>query len=169
MPKKPTLAEQINKRNWWHSPPIDKRAYKKRGMFLASSFREAEFYGRPEEQARKVIIKNPLIGTEAEIIKQLFGEDSCQAKKLAELEKWDRGYDVETTIKDRFALDQEMKEAAEVKGYDSIAIVTERRLEQVRNCKLPKSVELNVLDIDNEMLTKKIEIDSKDQALFRLR
>lgn len=149
MPRILTLAEQINKRNWWHSPPVDKKAYKKRGMFLSSSFKEEEFYGRPEDQARKVTIKNPLIGTEREIIKQLFGEDSPQAKKSAEFEKWDRGDNVETSLEDRFALDQEMKEAAEAQGYDAIAIVTEKGLEKVRKCGLPRSVELNVLDIEN--------------------
>jgi hypothetical protein len=43
------LVRHINRKAWWHVPPRDPRAYEKRGKFLASSFREAEFYGRPHD------------------------------------------------------------------------------------------------------------------------
>src|ERR1051326_2557287 len=41
------LISYINRKDWWHVPPEDPTAYQKRGMFLSSTFRQAEFYGRP--------------------------------------------------------------------------------------------------------------------------
>jgi hypothetical protein len=36
------LIAHVNRKQWWHVPPVDPNAYKKRGKFLASSFVEAE-------------------------------------------------------------------------------------------------------------------------------
>ena len=38
-----TLLAVVGRKAWWHVPPMDPRAYKKRGKFFASSFVEAEF------------------------------------------------------------------------------------------------------------------------------
>src|ERR1700683_3374384 len=67
------LIAHVNRRNWWHVPPQDPSAYSKRGKFLASSFAEAEFWGRPLDEPMKVKISNPLIGDEATIERELFG------------------------------------------------------------------------------------------------
>jgi len=45
---------RINRKDWWHVPPRDPSAYKKRGQFFASSFREAEFWGRPLDEPQRV-------------------------------------------------------------------------------------------------------------------
>ena len=45
--QKGMLIARINRKDWWHVPPSDPNAYEQRGMFLASTFREAEFWGRP--------------------------------------------------------------------------------------------------------------------------
>jgi hypothetical protein len=41
------IVAHVNRKAWWHVPPQDPMAYSKRGKFFASSFAEAEFYGRP--------------------------------------------------------------------------------------------------------------------------
>lgn len=67
------LITHINKKDWWHVPPTDPLAYSKRGKFLSSSFREAEFYGRPLDVPEHVRISKPLLGDEATIETVLFG------------------------------------------------------------------------------------------------
>ena len=140
-----SLTEQINRRSWWHSPPVDKLAYKKRGIFLASSFKECEFYGRPLDEPIKVQVSNPLIGVEKNIIKILYGIGSDQMKAHNSL--------INDTAKDtlnvRFHLDADIFTAAKKKGFDSIAIVTENGLEKIKEGKLPRSVELNVFNIND--------------------
>jgi hypothetical protein len=135
------FAEQINKRDWWHCPPEDKKAYKARGVFLASSFKECEFYGRPLDKPLKVHVTNPLIGTEENIIKKLFGNNSKQMGASKSL----INRTAKQILKVRFQLDKEMCKAARNQGYDAIAVVTQKGLEKVREGKLPRSVELNVL------------------------
>lgn len=41
------LLARINRKDWWHVPPANPAAYGQRGKFLASTFQEAEFWGRP--------------------------------------------------------------------------------------------------------------------------
>ena len=41
------IVAHVNRKAWWHVPPQDPMAYRKRGKFFASSFAEAEFDGRP--------------------------------------------------------------------------------------------------------------------------
>lgn len=140
-----TLAEQINKRRWWLSPPADKKAYKKRGMFLASSYKECEFYGRPLDEPIRVSVSNPLVDTEQNIIQFLFGNDSSQMTAYNAL--------INNTAKEllrvRFKLDADLFMTAKSKNFDSIAVVTEKGLEKAKNHKLPSSVELNIIDIEN--------------------
>ncbi|OGP64101.1 MAG: hypothetical protein A3K22_02290 [Deltaproteobacteria bacterium RBG_16_42_7] len=146
-----TLTEQINKRNWWHSPPADKKAYRKRGIFLASSYKECEFYGRPLNKPIKVSVSNPLVDTEENVIRLLFGDDSPQMSAHMAL----KAGGAREPLKVRFKLDKDLFSAAKGNNYDAIAIVTEKGLEKVRNCRLPKSVELNVLDIENGIFIKR--------------
>jgi hypothetical protein len=37
------LIAFVNRKRWWHVPSRDPEAYRKRGKFLASSYREGEF------------------------------------------------------------------------------------------------------------------------------
>lgn len=125
------LVAHINRKDWWHVPPQDPAAYRKRGKFLASSFREAEFWGRPLDQPLRVIVKRPLVGDEDTIEKELFGR---------RISRDDIG------VEKRWNLDAKMKEAALAKGYDSILLMTGKAYAQFKSRgKLPRSMELNLL------------------------
>ncbi|HUI43784.1 MAG TPA: hypothetical protein VL523_17625 [Terriglobia bacterium] len=54
------LIAHINRKAWWHVPPRDPSAYRKRGKFYASSFAEAEFWGRPLDRPERAATPNPL-------------------------------------------------------------------------------------------------------------
>ena len=127
------LIAFVNRKNWWHVPPRDSDAYKKRGKFLASTYKEAEFWGRPLDQPEKVRIEKPLIGDEATIEKILFGK---------------RVSDPDIEMEDRFALDARIKKAALAKGYDSIVLMAPKSFEELKqNGKMPRSLELNIFGV----------------------
>src|SRR2546430_17541106 len=67
------LIAHVNRKDWWHVLPRDPSAYSERGKFLAWSFREAEFWGRPLDEPQRVSIARPLIGDEETIEKSLLG------------------------------------------------------------------------------------------------
>ena len=67
------LVARINRKGWWHVPPADAKAYEKRGKFLASTFRDAEFWGRPLGTPIRVNVVNPLVGDEPTIETELLG------------------------------------------------------------------------------------------------
>ena len=130
------LISHINRKGWWHVPPMDPGAYRKRGRFFASSFPEAELYGRPLDTPQRVTIANPLVGDESTVCRALFGKviSFAQAEDRSFLEK-------------RLALDARMKRTASARGYDSIVIMHPRTFGLFRNTgKIPRSVELNVLN-----------------------
>ncbi len=125
------LIAHINRKEWWHVPPREPDAYRKRGKFLASSFRDAEFWGRPLDQPQKVAVNRPLVGDESAIEKNLFGRRVSRE---------------DIAIQKRWALDARMKRAALAKGYDSIVLMTPNAFAQFKaSGKLPRSLELNIL------------------------
>jgi len=132
---KDKLLARINRKDWWHVPPSDPKAYENRGMFLASTFREAEFWGRPLDTPIRVNVLNPIIGDESTIQNELGvvspkypGDDSPR------LFEW------------RWALDAKLKNAALAKGYDAIVLLSSSGYAQfVGEGKLPLSIELNLL------------------------
>ena len=127
------IVRHINRKAWWHVPPVDSAAYAKRGKFLASSFAAAEFWGRPLDEPQKVKVASPLIGDEATIEKALFG-------RLVSTP--------DITMKQRWALDAKMKKAAMVKGYDCIVLMAPKPYEKfIASGKLPRSIELNILNV----------------------
>ena len=129
------LVAHINRKAWWHVPPRDPSAYSKRGKFLASSFREAEFWGRPLDEPQRVMVSTPLIGDEETIEKKLFGR-RVSSDDIAMEERW--------------KLDAKMRRAALKKGYDSIVLMTPKAFAEFRSTgKLPRSMELNALNLDN--------------------
>lgn len=126
------LIAHINRKNWWHVPPQDPTAYRKRGRFLASSFVEAEFWGRPLDEPQRVTVARPLVGDEGAIERKLFGRRLSSES---------------ISVKERWALDAKMKIAAEAKGYDSIVLITPKAFSALRRSgKLPRSIELNILN-----------------------
>jgi hypothetical protein len=125
------LVTHVNRKAWWHVPPVDPDAYRKRGKFLSSSFSEARFWGRPLNHPQTASIANPLVGDEATIEKRLFGK---------------RVSTPDLTLDQRFRLDAEMKRAAVSKGYDSILLMTPGSFMRLKSeQKLPRSFELNIL------------------------
>ena len=130
------LIKRINRKYWWHVQPQDPDAYKKRGKFYASSYDDAEFYGRPGDPQR-VTVQRPLVGDEEHIEMTLFGH--CPHLELSKLEC---GLPV---ILARLDLDAKVKEAAVAEGYDCIALFTPKAFAVFQaSGKLPRSIELNV-------------------------
>jgi hypothetical protein len=126
------LTAHVNRKKWWHVPPVDPNAYQKRGKFLASTYEESEFWGRPLDDAERVTIAKPLVGDEKTIERRLFGQ-TVPRKGIH-------------PIKERFALDAKMKRAALAKGYDSIVLMSPKAFCEFRSSgKLPRSIELNIL------------------------
>src|SRR6266571_4115134 len=82
------LVAHVNRKEWWHVPPRDPVAYNKRGKFFASSFREAEFWGRPLDEPQKVVVRRPLVGDENTIERALFGRRVSREGIEVE-ERWD--------------------------------------------------------------------------------
>lgn len=127
------VVAHVNRKSWWHVPPIDPNAYRKRGKFLASSFGEAEFWGRPLDDPQRVTIAMPLVGDEATIERTLFG--NCVSTG-------------ELTIDQRFKLDARMKRAALKKGYDSILLMARKSYVRYKSTgKFPRSLELNIMRV----------------------
>lgn len=129
------LIQRINRKDWWHVPPSDPKAYEKRGKFLASTFREAEFWGRPLNTPIRVTVKNPLIGDEKSIELELLGAPVTPP-----------GDDYQKLLEWRWALDAKLKKAALAKGYDSIVLLSPAAWDKfITTGNIPLSIELNVL------------------------
>lgn len=107
------LVSHLKKKNWWHVPPLAPTACRKRGKFLASSFVEAKFYGRPFDEPQRVKIANPLIGDDETICRSLFG------KIISVPEPEKRSF-----LRKRLALDARIKKSALNLGHDSILLLT---------------------------------------------
>ena len=115
---------------------MDPKAYRKRGKFLASSFAEAEFYGRPLDEAERTQVTNPLIGSERAVCRVLFGRFIRVP-----------GDEAKDVVEKRFALDARMKNRALAQGYDSIVIMHPKcYTEFKRTGKIPRMLELNILN-----------------------
>jgi hypothetical protein len=134
------LLAHINRKDWWHVPPTDPDAYQKRGKFLASTFREAEFWGRPLDTPTHVTIRNPIIGDEPTIESELLGAP-CEHPRD----------DSPNLLRWRWRLDAKLKKAALAKGYDSIVLLSRSGYAKfLAEGRIPRSIELNVLRRDWE-------------------
>ena len=124
------MVKRINRKDWWHVPPEDPDAYKKRGKFLASTYGEAEFWGRPLMEPLRVKVQSPLIGDEATIEVELLG------KRVAT---------EDIKVEARFKLDARLKKAAVKQGYDCIVLMSPTGFREYKKSgKIPRSIELNV-------------------------
>lgn len=123
------LIVHINSHKWWRTALPDEKTVEARGVFYASSFRDAEFYGRPIDTPFSVNVKNPLLGDETHIMQTLGLPLPSQ----------------DISISERFALDSKMMVLATAKGYDSIALMTTKGYEaHSRTGAVPRSIELQV-------------------------
>jgi len=126
------LIQHINRKDWWHVTPTDPRAYQKRGKFFSSTFKEAEFYGRPNDIPEKVAIASPLVGD----------NDTIERKLIGRVESYP-----DIGVRERFALDAKLRRVALQKGCDSIVLLSESGFRKFKNeGKTPRSIELNILD-----------------------
>jgi len=133
------LVDKINKSLWWHVAPSDPNAYKKRGKFLASTFNQAAFYGRPNDEPERVKISNPLWGvSEQDILKILFPSN------YEELYKSVTNIGEATWHKKRIALDAKMYQGAKRMGYDAIILLTKNAIKDLEANRKPRSIELNL-------------------------
>jgi hypothetical protein len=124
------IVAHVNRKAWWHVPPQDPMAYSKRGKFFASSFSEAEFYGRPLDEPQRVVIAQPLVGDEQAIAKALGIPPQHAGMSLEEI----------------VAHDVLWRNAALAKGFDSIVLITPKAFTRLTtDGKLPRSLELNLL------------------------
>jgi hypothetical protein len=124
------IVAHVNRKKWWHVPPNDPMAYSKRGKFFASSFREAEFYGRPLDIPQRVVIAKPLVGDEQAIAKVLGIPPQHDGMSLEEIAVHDVLW----------------RNAALAKGFDSIVLMTPKAFTHfTSDDKLPRSLELNLL------------------------
>jgi hypothetical protein len=124
------LVAHVNRNGWWHVPPLDPGAYPKRGMFCASTYKEAEFYGRPNDDPERVRIARPLVGDERAISRALGIPPQLSGMTLEEVAQHDARW----------------RNAALALGYDSIVLMSAKGFSGFRaNGKIPSSMELNVL------------------------
>lgn len=125
------LIARVNRKLWWRTCLPDEKAIRDRGLFFASSFEEAEFYGRPLDTPFRVKIKSPIVGSFVYIQKRLLGKN----------------FTYDDTVKAIFAHDKLLKRCAQLFGFDSIIVLSAHGHKKFYSEKrLPKSVELNVFD-----------------------
>jgi hypothetical protein len=139
------LIQRINRKDWWHVPPVDPASYSKRGKFLASTYRAAEFWGRPNSEPERVKIKNPLIGDEETIECTLLG--CYESKSWPDIDK-----DIaagKPFAARRYALDARLYQAGRVRGYDAIVLLSPSNFAKFKaEGRIPLSIELNLLTGD---------------------
>lgn len=125
------IVAHVNRKKWWHVPPQDPAAYKKRGKFLASSFNEAEFYGRPLDVPERVMIARPLVGDERTIARVLGIPPQREGMSLEEIAEHDARWKI----------------AALAKGFDSIVLMSPTAFAKFKTDGTPpRSLELNILN-----------------------
>lgn len=125
------LVAHVNRKNWWHVPPVDPDAYKKRGKFYSASFAAAEFWGRPLDESERVAISKPLVGDEKRIARVLGFPPQREGMTLEQIA----------------AHDAKWRNAALKKGFDAILLMAPKCFAEWKAVgKIPRSLELNVLD-----------------------
>ncbi len=151
---KEVLIHKINKSEWWHVTPADPDAYSKRGKFLASTYQQAEFYGRPNDISDKVFITNPVYGfSEKEIMLQLFpGEHNNRFLKEYEKLKSialqpEANKHVKNWYQIRIRLDAAMFKKAKSLGHDAIVLMPKNGRKELQRNRKPSAIELNLLNV----------------------
>ncbi|MFH1232742.1 MAG: BRO family protein [Patescibacteria group bacterium] len=136
---KKILVDKINQSLWWHVTPSDPDAYKKRGKFLASTYSQAAFYGKPNIKPGRVKILHPLCSdSEKTILKVLF-PDTHQRMLL-----FVTGANGSDYYARRINLDAKMHKQAKKLGYDSIVLLGSTAINELVKNRKPRSIELNL-------------------------
>jgi len=133
------LIQKINQSLWWHVTPADPDAYKKRGKFLASTYAQAEFYGRPNDNPEKIKISNPLCEiSEVQILKRLFPQEYQSLFFDVTVNSTEDYY------QKRIELDAKIYQQAKRLGYDAVVLLGKGSFKQIALNKKPRSIELNL-------------------------
>ncbi len=135
---KKILINKINRSLWWHVIPKDSAAYKKRGKFFASTYKQAEFYGKPNDVPEKIEVLNPICGiSEINILKILFPTNykKLHASVIDDSKDW---------YNRRIRLDSEMYQKAKNMGYDAIVLFGSNSNRCLMKNRKPHSMELNL-------------------------
>ncbi|KKU48520.1 MAG: hypothetical protein UX68_C0012G0032 [Parcubacteria group bacterium GW2011_GWA2_46_9] len=135
---KKILINKINQSLWWHVTPKDFTAYKKRGKFFASTYKQAEFYGRPNDGSERIKISNPIYGTSGiSILKVLFPIDykKLYTSVMEDHKDW---------YKRRIKLDSKMYRKAKSMGYDAIVLLGNNANGYLMKNRKPYSIEVNL-------------------------
>jgi|SRR5271165_798382 len=128
------LIQRINRKDWWHVTPLDPKAYRKRGKFLSSTYREAEFYGRPNDTPERVSVHKPLIGDERTIETVLLGTPAPRDPDASDL------------ADQQFAIDAKLYKIGRAQGYDAIVLLSPKGFAKFRTeGRIPLHIELNLL------------------------
>jgi hypothetical protein len=144
------LVAHVNRKQWWHVLPVDADAYKKRGKFYSVSFAAAEFWGRPLDEPEKVTVSKPLVGDEKRIAHVLRIQPQHDGMTLEQIE----------------AHDARWRNAALKKGFDAIVLMAPKCFSEWKaNGKIPRSLELNVLDVSVGCEKQMEEMDDRTGTL----
>lgn len=132
------VIDKLNKKDWFHGAPENpEEAYAHRGKFMASSYRDAEFYGKPDLDPHKLSIKNPLIGGEQEIAKKLGIPPQKDGMTYEEMKAHDRKWALE----------------AKKQGYDAIVMASQPEVDKFMDGgRMPRHMEVQDLTKLNEDL-----------------
>lgn len=142
---KDILIQILNRSNWWHVPPRDPKAYQKRGKFLASTYSQAAFYGRPNDNSERVTVKNPVFGfSEADILEQLFEKQDLDALLALCVELTNA--DNPDVYQKRIELDARMYARAKQLKFDAIVLMSGSGKTALSKSRKPSSIELNLID-----------------------
>jgi len=133
------LIKKINDSLWWHTPPLYSIEYQQRGKFLESTYRQAEFYGRPNNEPERVEIRNPIYGfSEFEILRILFGRSAKEYHKSV----FTCDNELYAT---RLRLDTMMHGKAKELGYDAIVLMSRSGRQLLQSGIKPHAIELNLV------------------------
>jgi len=131
--QKAKWIEYINGKCWWHvTPEAAPACYEERGRFYEATFRDSEFYGRPNDIPDRVTVSNPLIGDDDETHMILFGHGPAESRDYQDLCR-------------REAL---RKQRAVAMGFDSIVVPYRASLRRfLETGRFPRKIELCLLDL----------------------
>lgn len=125
-------VRHVNRKRWWHVPPTDRSAYSKRGKFFASTYAEAEYWGRPLDKPERVSVANPLIGDELTISRILDIAPQREGMNIGEIA----------------AHDARWRNAALKRGFDAVLLMSPTCFARFKvDGTLPRSMELNVFRV----------------------
>lgn len=129
------LIARVNSKFWWRTCLPSNYALRRRGLFLAATFADAEFYGKPLDTPFVARVSNPYV----------TDNDSMELDFRGFLDSgpphgsWNRFYRWWS------ARDAAFRSIAVARGFDSIIVMSQIAFVAFRTTgKLPRKMELNI-------------------------